>query len=289
MESFAGQFRRKTAFEHDERDTEIVFGLTQSVFYSRQFLSAGFDENAAGAILKFRIRPGQVDHEVIVGMTETNHRCCGEHVEDHFLRGPGLEARGTGQDFGADVWSDGDFCSANKGGIAIGGYTDGEGAFLFGVGDGRENVRSGAAGSEADEGVLFGEVDFSQIAPGLRTIVFSAFDREVDGLGSAGNEGADEFWRNTEGGRTLGSIEDAEAAAGAGPDIEEASTAADVVDDAVDGTGDGGKFAGDGESDAAVFAIHDADDFERRHVVQIAGSEIALLGAAAFARRGFFR
>ena len=62
---------------------------------------------------------------------------------------------------------------------------------------------------------------------------------------------------------------------------------ADLVDDAIDGAGNGGKFAGNGGSDAAVFAIHGADDLERRHVVQIARSEIALFGAALFARRRF--
>ena len=133
---------------------------------------------------------------------------------------------------------------------------------MFGVGDARKNVGGSAAGGEADEGVIFGEADLAKFAASLGAIVFSAFDREMDGSGTASNEGAHDFSRDTEGGRTLGGVEDAEAAAGAGADVEEASTAADVVDDAVDGAGNGRKFAGDGESDAAVFSIHDANDFE---------------------------
>ena len=93
-------------------------------------------------------------------MTETNHRRCGEHVEDHLLGGAGFKARGAGEDFGADIGGDSDFGGAGERGIAIGGDTDGEGAFLFGVGDGRKNVRSGAAGGESDEGVILGEEDF---------------------------------------------------------------------------------------------------------------------------------
>jgi len=193
VKSFASQFRRKTAFEHDERDTKIVFGLTQSVFYSRQILSAGFEEDAASAILKLLVRLGQVDHEVVVGMAQTNHRRCRKHVEDHFLGRASFDACGTGEDFWTDVGSDGDLCGTSQGRMAIGGNGDGESAFLFRVGDGGKNVGGRTARGEADERVILGEAEFLKITAGLGAIVFGAFDGISDGSGSASDKGANEL------------------------------------------------------------------------------------------------
>src|SRR5215475_3257404 len=253
VESFARELRRESAFEHDERDAEVVFGLTQSVFNSRQFLSAGFNQDAPSAIFKLFVRPGQVDHEVLVSVTETNHRCCGEHVEDHLLRGAGFEARGTGQHFRTDIGGNGNFRGADQRRIAICGNTDGESALLVGVFDGREHVRSRATGGEADENVVLREMKVAQVAASLRAIVFRAFHRIPNRLGATSNERSDEAGRDPEGGRAFGGVEDAKTAARASADVEKAATMADAVDDAVDGTRNGGKLAADGRRYAAVF------------------------------------
>jgi hypothetical protein len=270
VESFAGEFGGESALEHDEGDAEVVFGLTQSVFNCQQIPSAGFDENAASAILKLPVRPGQVDHEVFVCMTEADHRCCGEHVKDHFLRGSSFEACGAGQHFRADIRSDGDFCFSCQGGTGICGDADGECALAFRVVDRGEYVRRGSTGGQADKSIIFVEAKSREIAAGLDAIVFRAFDGILNGLSAAGDERADKVPRNAEGGWAFRGVEDAESSACASADIEEASTAANAVDDPVDGAGNGREHAGNSRCDAAVFAIHHADDFERGHVIEIA-------------------
>ena len=111
----------------------------------------------------------------------------------------------------------------------------------------------------------------------------------MDGLRASGDERANEMRRDAESGRALGGIENTEAAAGAGADVEQTPPLTEAIDDAVDSPGNRRKLAGDGGGDSAILAIHDADDLERRFVIEIARGQVALFGAPAFSRRRLFR
>ena len=81
-----------------------------------------------------------------------------------------------------------------------------------------------------------------------------------------------------EGGRALAGVEDAEAAAGSGADVEEASAAAESFDDGVDGAGDVGELGADSGGDGGVLVVDDAEHVEGGELVEVLGRGIAGFG-----------
>jgi len=253
--------------------------LTQSVFHIRQTFSGRFHKNPLGPVSKLPICLGEVDHEVFVSMTEAHHGGCGEHIEDQFLGGAGFETGGTSENFGANVGSNGNLRSVSEGGFTIDGDGHAKSAATIGVANGRENVRSGTAGGETDDGIEFVETEAGEFTTRIGVAVFGAFDGLSDGTAATGDETADEFGGNAEGGRTLGGVEHAETAASTGANVDEATAFLDTRDDGVDGARDRRDFLSDGDGHFVVLVAHELDDLARGHVVEIFGGEVALLGA----------
>ena len=82
-----------------------------------------------------------------------------------------------------------------------------------------------------------------------------------------------------EGRRNLRGVECAQAAAGSGANVDEASTGAERGGHNVDGAGDLRQGAADGGGNGGVFVVDEADDFERGHAVEIGGRGVGLLRA----------
>src|SRR3954471_8702188 len=61
--------------QHNERDSDIVSGLTQRVFRDRRIFAAGFRQNSLRTAAKLFIREHHVDHQVLVNVTKAHHRC----------------------------------------------------------------------------------------------------------------------------------------------------------------------------------------------------------------------
>jgi len=256
-----------------------VFALTQSVFNLRHRFAGRFHENPLGPISKLTICFGEVDHEVLVGMTEAHHRSGREHIEDHLLGGAGLESGGTREDFGANVGSDGDVGGAGERRSTIGGDGNGESALAFRVSDSGKDIRSSATRSESDDGVVSGQVKPFDIAASAGGAVFGTFDRLRDGFLPAGDQADHEIRGDAKRRGAFGRVENAETSTGAGANVDEAATGLHACNDAIDGVGDGLEFAGDSGSNPLILAAHKRNDFARRHVIEVFGRLITLFGA----------
>jgi hypothetical protein len=81
-----------------------------------------------------------------------------------------------------------------------------------------------------------------------------------------------------ESGWDLGGIESAEAAAGSGADVDEASALAKSRSNDFHGASDLRQSAADGRGDGGIFVVDEANDFERGHLVEIMCSGKDLFG-----------
>ncbi len=108
--------------------------------------------------------------------------------------------------------------------------------------------------------------------------VFGVLAGVAEGGVSAGDDALNECGRDGEGGRALGGVEYAEAAAGAGSHVEEAASLLEAGGDGVDGFGDVGEFGGYGGGDCGVFFVDDAEHVEGGELVDVLGGGVAGFG-----------
>ena len=140
---------------------------------------------------------------------------------------------------------------------------------------GADDVGGAAAGGDADECVLLGEACGGEVGCALLGDVFSGFAGFAEGFVAAGHEALDECGRDGEGGWALGGVEDAEAAAGSGSDVEEAAALLEACGDCIDGFGDVGEFGGYGGGDLCVFFVDDAEHVECGKLIDVLGCGVA--------------
>src|ERR1700760_3273623 len=101
---------------------------------------------------------------------------------------------------------------------------------------------------------------------------------EAKGAVAAGDEALHKLRRDGEGWRDLAGVEHAEAAAGAGTDVEEAAVALEPFGNGVDGEGDVGEFRTDGSSDLRVLVVDDAEHVEGGELVEVLAGWVAGFG-----------
>ena len=109
---------------------------------------------------------------------------------------------------------------------------------------------------------------------------------EAERAVAAGDEALDEVGGDGEGGRALAGVEDAEAAAGAGADVEEAAAALEALGDGVDGAGDVGELGADGGGDGGVLVVDEAEHVEGGELVEVFAGGVAGFGEERAEGRG---
>ena len=78
-------------------------------------------------------------------------------------------------------------------------------------------------------------------------------------------------------GRTLDGVECSDASAGAGADVDEASTLGERRGNQIDSLRDGSQSALHGGSDLGIFSVDDAGDFERGLAVEVGRRSVSFL------------
>ena len=91
-------------------------------------------------------------------------------------------------------------------------------------------------------------------------IILGAFDGSAERGVASGDEGADQGGRGVEGGRALGGIENAQAAAGAGAHVDKITAMIEGRDDRVNGLLDPREFAGHRRRNLGVGGVHRGQD-----------------------------
>jgi len=99
--------------------------------------------------------------------------------------------------------------------------------------------------------------------------------RDTERRVAAGDEALHESGRNGEGWRTLGCVEYAEASAGSGADVEEASALRKAGGNFVNREGDAGQLGCDRGCDGRILLVDNGEHLERREVIDVFGIRIA--------------
>ncbi len=180
--------------------------------------------------------------------------------------------------FGADFGDDGEIGGAFERGVAVAGEGDGAGAAAAGVFDGGDGERSASAGGDAEYDVVLAGLALLDFGDGQRSVVFAGFGGGGERLRASGHDVLHGARIGVERGRNFGGVESADAAAGSGADVDEASALAEPGDDDVDGARDLRQGAADRRGDGGIFLIDEAHDFERRHAVEISSGGKVLFG-----------
>jgi len=256
----------------------IFAGSFEEIGGGLWWASGGGGDDALGAVYELGVGGAYVDHEVAVSGAGAHHDAGGEHVEDKLRGGAGFEAGAAGEDFRAGGGVDGDVYCLRDGRAGDAGEADGECAERFGVGESAENVGRAAGGGDADEGVGLGEAGLLEVAGTFFGGVFGVLAGEAEGAVAAGDESLEEVGRDGEGWGALAGVEDAEASAGAGTDVEEMAAAGEAGGDFVDGAGDGGELGADGGSDFRVFVVDELEHGEGGELVDVCGGGVAGFG-----------
>src|SRR5579864_5665784 len=265
-------------FQHDEGDGDVVAGGFQGIVSLLAINIGSVLEDGDSALGKLAVLQTQIDHEVAIDVAETGHGTSGNHVQNHLLGGAGFHTAGACQDFGADVGDDGEMSSTFELGVGIAGEGNGLRATTTGVLDGRNCEWSASAGGNADDDIFLRRLALDHFGAAQFAGIFTGFGFGAESLGPAGNDVLHEAGRSGEGGRNFGSVEGADAPAGAGADVEKPSALAEMGGHEVDGAGDLRQRVLDGGGDFGVFGIDDAGNLEGGLEVEIAGMGVRTFG-----------
>ncbi len=152
------------------------------------------------------------------------------------------------------------------------------GAEGIGVVECAQDVRGATAGGDAHQRVLAGEACGSEVGCALFGGVFGLLAGFAEGGVAAGDKALHESCGDREGWGDLAGIENTEAAAGAGSDIEEAAPVFEAAGDLVDGFGDVREFGGDCLRNLGVLFVDDAEHLQGRELVDVLGERVARFG-----------
>lgn len=119
------------------------------------------------------------------------------------------------------------------------------------------------------------EADGGEVGGTLFEGVFGVFAGESQGAVATSDEALHEVGGDGEGRWALAGVEDAEASAGAGTDVEEATTELEAGGDGIDGLCDVRELCLDGSGDLGVFGVDDGEEVEGGELVEVLGGRVA--------------
>ena len=218
----------------------------------------------------------QIDHQVAVGLADANHRTGRQDVEHQLGCCPRLESCRSGHDLGShiDLYHHIALLPHIVGRLGAG-EQHGAHPPRARARERRPDVRGGTARGDADEHIVGAEVARVDGGGTGIAIVFRAFDRPDQRLGSASDDPLDHLGWRPEGRRALGSIEDAEATRRACPDIAEPATSSEGRLDQTHRRGDRLGSLPDRKRDTRILGREQLDELQRIEVVDRDRSRVA--------------
>ena len=150
------------------------FGCCESVVDLGARSTARGGDDPPHAIVELVVRGRDVDHEVPVGLAESDHRDGRDRVEDELLRRARFEARGSCEELGPD--DDGDLVVDDRAelGVRRGNHACGERTGARGGVERTEHVRRGTARADAHDGVDGAELERRDLVDAASAVVFGS-------------------------------------------------------------------------------------------------------------------
>lgn len=219
------------------------------------------DQHSNRAVAKFDVGGVQIDHEVADDLAGLDHGEGGDHVEDELGGGAGFETGGAGENLWAEIGGEDEVglpvgISELAGRAADGGVEanqSGVGLAPIGLVESAPDKRGAATGCDANDDVVGGDLPLVDGGGTGLDIVLRALDGAPESLATASDDALDLLARGAEGGWDFAGVEHAEATAGAGSDIDQATALGKGAGDFGGEGGDGALLFGEGGGDLGVF------------------------------------
>ena len=161
----------------------------------------------------------------------------------------------------------------------VAGETDSQGARLGGGGDRAEDVRRATARRDPDDDVVRRDAEPRDRCRASHSVVLRVLDGNLERARASGEHTDDLSERDVEGGPRLGRVEHAQTSGRAGADVDQAASAFEPLDDALDGPHDRGLDCDDGVRDTLHVGAHERDEPLDRELVELGQLGPDLLGA----------
>ncbi len=243
---------------HDGGDLDAASGLFQIGLRVLSPNSGEVSYDSRRPAAEFLASGSEVDHQVSVGFADSDHGGSGDHIEDHFGGGGGFHSGGAGDHLGSD--DDGD--PYIHGGIIllwrVRAEENGFAPAFPGRPEGGSDKSRLAAGGDAENHILVRHLARGDLCGAIA--VLRAFNSPEDSLLSPGDNSLNRAGFGAEGGRTLGSVEDAQSPTCTGPDIEQSPTSADRVCHEVNCPGNMGDLLSNTSCDPGVLTVDKTQD-----------------------------
>ena len=147
-----------------------------------------------------------------------------------------------------------------------------------GLGQGADHPGRGPTGGDADDDIPFAHRRLSHHLGAGPGVVLCAFHRSTERDVAPGDEPLDPIGRDAIGGGHLGSVEHAETAAGARPQVEETTALPQTGGDQIHRPGYLRELLAHGAGDPCVLVVDQGDDLERGEGVDVCRARVGLLG-----------
>ena len=141
-----------------------------------------------------------------------------------------------------------------------------------------QHIRRAAAGGDSDQRVFAGEPSIGKIAPACFRIVFRSLGGPRQRRFAAGDDALHQLRRDLKRRRTFGGVQNAQPAAGPGPDIEQPPAGAQPLHDPIHGFGNLRNLGRHRAGHLLIFLIDDGEHLAGWQGVNVVGGGIRLLG-----------
>jgi hypothetical protein len=260
----------------DQGGLELAVGGGQGGFAGGLVGAGGLGEDPEHPAAELLVGRDQVDHQVRPGPAELDHQRRGERVQDHLLRGAGLQPGGARDHLGPGVGGDHDVGQRRQRGVRVRGHQHGRRPGGAGGLQGAGDVRRAPGSSEADDEVLTGHG--GRVRGAALLGVLDVLDRAEQRLQPAGVVGDHQPVRDVERRQQLGGVQDRQASRRTGAEVVHPATAADRLDGGVHGLRQLRDHRADGARDQGVLVVHQLEDLGRAHRIDGQRPRVALLG-----------
>ncbi len=210
-------------------------------------------------------------------MAETGHRCGGEHIQNHLLRGAGLHPSGARDDLRPNLRDNCHVRGLAKRGFRVADDGHSLGAVPARIFEGRDGEGSASAGGNAHHDIPFGGILPRDFFAAELAGVFIGFDGCRQRFWAAGDDELDRMRIDVKSGRTLDGVEVRDSSARAGAHVNEAPALGECGSNQVDRPRDLRERAFNGGRDLGILAIDDARNVERRLAIEIGRGGVCFL------------
>ena len=212
-----------------------------------------------------------MDHIILIYFSQAYHHGGGNHIGDHLLGGTCLHAGTAADDLGSYYGGDGYLCHGSHLAVPVAGYGYAESLVIIGVFQSGQGIGGPAAGSDADDAVLFCEIHLCQIFNGQLAGILSALHSTVHGFFASGQQTQYPIRGDTVCGQQFNGIQSSHSSGSTGAAVDDPSSGAESFGNGIYRPGNHGQLRLHCRGNLFIFFIDQCHDSQGIHLIDMLG------------------